>query len=346
MKIDETYNPTDVEARWYDFWQDNGFFKADEKSEKEPYTIVIPPPNVTGRLHMGHALFVTLQDILIRWKRMEGYETLWLPVTDHAGIATQMMVVKELAKSNISRHDLGREKFLEKVWEWKEEKGGEIIDQMKKMGASCDWDRERFTMDEGLGVAVREAFVQMYEDGLIYRAERMVDWDPELKTVLSNLEVLHEEEAGHFWYLKYPLADGSGEIIVGTTRPETMLGDTAVAVHPDDERYTDMIGKMIELPLTGRQIPIIADTVLPDPEKGTGAVKVTPAHDPNDFECGNRHDLERIVVIDFDANMNENCPEAFVGLNRYDARKKIIAEFKALGLLEKIDEITYTPGRS
>ena len=320
MNIDETYDPKTVEARWYDFWVEKGLFHADAASDKEPYTIVIPPPNVTGSLHMGHAIFVTLQDLLIRWKRMQGFEALWLPGTDHAGIATQVMVERELQKEGLSRYDLGREKFLERVWQWKDEKGDTIVGQMKKLGASCDWERQRFTMDEGLSRAVREAFVRLYDEGLIYRAERMVDWDPGSQTVLSDLEVDRDEEPGKFWYLRYPLADGSGHITVGTTRPETMLGDTAVAVHPDDARYADMIGKMIELPLVGRQIPIIADTELPDPEKGTGAVKVTPAHDPNDFACGQRHDLELIRVIGLDANMTDACPERFVGLDRYDAR--------------------------
>ncbi len=346
MDINETYDPLDVESRWYPFWMEGGWFAADENSDKEPYTIMIPPPNVTGRLHMGHALFVTLEDLLIRWKRMEGYEALWLPGTDHAGIATQVMVERQLAEEGTDRYELGREAFLERVWQWKEEKGGAIIDQMKRMGASCDWDRERFTMDEGLSRAVREAFVTLYEQGLIYRAERMVDWDPETQTVLSGLEVDRDEENGNFWYLKYPLADGSGEIIVGTTRPETMLGDTAVAVHPGDERYKDMIGKMIKLPIVGREIPIIADDILPDPEKGSGAVKVTPAHDPNDFDCGNRHDLERIQVIGLDAKMNEHCPEAYQGLDRYEARKKVIADFEALGLLDRIEPTRYAPGRS
>lgn len=345
----ENYTPVDVESGWYDFWMERGFFKADENSDKPPYTIVIPPPNVTGRLHMGHALFVTLQDALVRWKRMQGYEALWLPGTDHAGIATQVVVERLLRKEGLSRHDLGREKFLERVWQWKAESGGAIVEQLKRLGASCDWDRERFTMDEGLSHAVRKIFVQMYKDDLIYRGDRMVNWDPVTQTVLSNLEVLtsKEGEPGHFWYLKYPLADGSGHIIVGTTRPETMLGDTAVAVHPDDERYTDLIGKMIELPLTGRQIPIIADKILPDPEKGSGAVKVTPSHDPNDYECGLRHDLPFIQVIGLDATMMaETCPEEFAGLDRYDARKLVIQRFDELGLLDRIEQITYHPGRS
>ncbi|MBA2663638.1 MAG: valine--tRNA ligase [Bradymonadaceae bacterium] len=346
MKIDQSYDPTEVEAGWYEFWLENGFFHADENSEKEPYTIVIPPPNVTGSLHMGHALFVTLQDLLIRWKRMEGYEALWLPGTDHAGIATQIMVERQIAKEGLDRHQLGREAFLERVWQWKAEHGGRIIEQLKHMGASCDWERERFTLDEGLNVAVREAFVRLYEDGLIYRAERMVDWDVIGQTVLSDLEVDREEEMGKFWYLRYPLADGSGHIVVGTTRPETMLGDTAVAVHPDDERYQHMIGKMVRLPIVGREIPIIADDILPDPTKGTGAVKVTPSHDPNDFECGNRHGLQRIQVIDFHARINTNAPEEFHGLDRYDARKLVIQRFEELGLLDKIEDKPFAPGRS
>ncbi|MFW6057549.1 MAG: valine--tRNA ligase, partial [Persicimonas sp.] len=343
---DQSYNPVEVEADWYDFWVDKGYFHADETSDKEPYTIVIPPPNVTGSLHMGHALFVTLQDILIRWKRMEGFEAMWLPGTDHAGIATQVMVERDLAKEGRTRHDLGRDKFLERTWDWKAEHGGQIINQLKRMGASCDWERERFTLDEGLNRAVREAFVKLYEDGLIYRDLRMVDWDPEGKTVLSDLEVEREEEAGKFWHMRYPLTDGSGHIIVATTRPETMLGDTAVAVHPDDERYQDIIGKTVTLPIVGREIPIIADKILPDPEKGTGAVKVTPAHDPNDWDCGQRHDLEVIQVIDFDANINDNAPEEFVGLDRYDARKLVVEKFDEAGLLEEIEEKPYTPGRS
>jgi valyl-tRNA synthetase len=346
MKLDETYDPLQVEDRWYPFWLNGGWFAADTQSKKQPYTIMIPPPNVTGSLHMGHALFVTLEDLLIRWKRMDGFEALWLPGTDHAGIATQVMVERQLAKDGTNRHELGREEFLKRVWTWKEEKGGTIIGQMKRMGASCDWERERFTMDEGLSVAVREAFVQLFEQGLIYRAERMVDWDPVTMTVLSDLEVDREEEDGKLWFLKYPLADGTGHIVVGTTRPETMLGDTAVAVHPDDERYKDLIGKMVKLPIVGREIPIIADKVLPDPKKGSGAVKITPAHDPNDFECGERHNLERIQVIGFDACMNENCPENYQGKDRYEARKMVIADFEKAGLLDKIEPTKFAPGRS
>ena len=346
MTLEDNYDPLDVESGWYEYWQENGYFHADEDSDREPFTIVIPPPNVTGSLHMGHALFVTLQDILTRWKRMEGYEALWLPGTDHAGIATQVMVEKQLAEEGTDRHELGREKFVERAWEWKDEQGGKILEQLKRMGASCDWERERFTLDEGLNRAVREAFVQLYEDGLIFRKDRMVNWDPEGQTVLSDLEVEHEEEEGKFWYLRYPLSDGSDEIVVATTRPETMLGDTAVAVHPDDDRYAKHIGKTVDLPIVGKQIPVVADEVLPDPETGTGAVKVTPAHDPDDYDCGQRHDLEVIQVIDFDANINENAPEAFHGLDRYEARQKVVDEFEKLGLLEKVEERPYSPGRS
>ena len=349
MKLDEKYDPVNVEARWYDFWADHGFFKADEHSLKEPFTIVIPPPNVTGSLHMGHALFVMLQDLMIRWKRMQGYETMCcLPGTDHAGIATQVVVERLLREEGTDRHELGREKFLERIWQWKAKSGGRITEQLKRLGASCDWERERFTMDEGLSEAVRTIFVRMFNDDLIYRGDRMVDWDPVTQTVLSGLEVISEPEMGKFWYLKYPLAlDPTRFIVIGTTRPETMLGDTAVAVHPDDARYKDLIGQMLTLPLVGRQIPIIADTELPDPEKGTGAVKVTPAHDRNDYECGLRHGLEQIQVIGLDARMMaKTCPEAFAGLDRYEARAKIIAQMDALGLLEKIEDREYSPGRS
>ncbi|AWV90843.1 valine--tRNA ligase [Bradymonas sediminis] len=346
MKIDQSYNPVEVEAEWYDYWVDKGYFHADETSDKEPFTIVIPPPNVTGRLHMGHALFVTLQDMMIRQKRMQGFETLWLPGTDHAGIATQVMVERQLAEEGTNRHEIGREEFMKRAWAWKEEHGGQIIDQLKRMGASCDWERERFTLDDGLNRSVNEAFVKLYNDGLIYRGLRMVDWDPVGQTVLSDLEVDREEESGHMWYFKYPLSDGSGHITIGTTRPETMLGDTAVAVHPDDERYQGLIGKTLDLPIVGRKIPIIADSVLPDPEKGTGAVKITPAHDPNDWECGERHELEVIQVIGFDATMNENAPEDFVGLDRYDARKLVVKKLKELGLFDRVEDTQFAPGRS
>jgi len=346
MNRDTAYDPLEVESDWYGFWEERGYFEADETSDREPFTIMIPPPNVTGSLHMGHALFVTLQDLLIRWKRMEGYEALWVPGTDHAGIATQVMVERELAEEGKTRHDLGREKFLDRVWEWKEDKGGEILGQLRRLGASCDWGRERFTLDEGLNRAVEEAFVQLYEDGLIYRDERMVDWDPESQTVLSGLEVVNEEEVGDFWYFRYPLIDGSGEIVVGTTRPETMLGDTAVAVHPEDDRYSKHIGKRVRLPLVGRELPVVGDSVLPDPETGTGAVKVTPAHDPDDFDCGKRHGLEVIQVIGFDAEINDNAPERYRGLDRYEAREKVVEDLETEGYLEGVEEREYAPGRS
>ncbi|MEM1347191.1 MAG: valine--tRNA ligase [Myxococcota bacterium] len=349
MIIGQTYNPLKLEEQWYDFWVERGFFKADEHSDKPPYTIVIPPPNVTGSLHMGHALFVTLQDILIRFKRMQGFEALWLPGTDHAGIATQVVVERLLKQEGTGRRELGRAKFLERVWQWKEQSGGRIVEQLKRLGASCDWDRERFTMDEDLNRAVRHIFVQMYGDGLIFRGPRMVNWDPATQTVLSDLEVTNEDERGTFWTLKYPLADQGGCIMVGTTRPETMLGDTAVAVHPEDERYQHLIGQMVELPIVGRKIPIIADTILPDPDKGTGAVKVTPAHDPNDFACGERNDLALIQVIGLDAtiiNERGDIPEEFVGLDRYEARQLVVRRFDEAGLLEGVEEIQYSPGRS
>jgi len=346
MNRDSPYKPREVESDWYEFWEESGYFEADADSNREPFTIMIPPPNVTGSLHMGHALFVTLQDLLTRWKRMEGYEALWLPGTDHAGIATQVMVERELAEEGKTRYDLGREKFVDRVWEWKREQGGKILEQLRRMGASCDWGRERFTLDEGLNRAVREAFVRLYEDGLIYRDERMVDWDPESQTVLSGLEVVNEEETGQFWYFRYPLTDGSGEIVVGTTRPETMLGDTAVAVHPDDERYSEHIGTSVRLPLVGREIPVVGDEILPDPETGTGAVKVTPAHDPDDFECGKRHELEVIQVIDFDAQINDNAPETYRGLDRYEARERVVEDLDEAGVLEGVEEREYAPGRS
>jgi valyl-tRNA synthetase len=346
MRLDQTYDPLEIEAIWYPFWEQHGFFHADASSDKAPYTIVIPPPNITGSLHMGHAIFVTLQDMLVRWRRMQGYETLWLPGTDHAGIATQVVVERLLKREGLTRHDLGREEFLKRVWQWKEESGGRIIHQLRRMGASCDWDRERFTMDPQLSRAVTEIFVRMYDDGLIYRGDRMVNWDPVTQTVLSDLEVDSEEELGKFWTLRYPLSDGSGHIMVGTTRPETMLGDAAVAVHPDDTRYQHLIGKTVRLPLTEREIPIIADGILADPTKGTGAVKVTPAHDPNDYECGQRHGLPLIQVIGLDARMIAPSPERFIGLDRYDARAKVVAELDALGLLDKVEDRLFSPGRS
>ncbi len=330
------YEPHDFEQKWYQRWEQNGYFHADENSDKPAYSIVIPPPNVTGVLHMGHALNNTLQDILARWKRMCGYEVLWMPGTDHAGIATQNVVEKQLSDEGQDRHDIGRAAFVERVWQWREESGGKIINQLKRLGASCDWERERFTMDEGLSTAVREVFVSLYEDGLIYRDNRLINWCPRCHTALSDLEVEHEEQKGSLWHLRYPVKGTDTVLVVATTRPETMLGDTAVAVHPEDERYADLVGKMVELPLTGREIPIIADEYV-DLEFGSGAVKITPAHDFNDFEMGKRHNLENINILDQSGNINENGG-VYQGLERYAARAKIVADLAAQGLLEKTEE--------
>ncbi len=319
------YEHGEVEARWYPFWSERGYFHGDEKDRSHPaFSIVLPPPNVTGSLHLGHALTATLQDILVRWKRMSGFATLWLPGTDHAGIATQMIVEKDLKKAEKkSRHDLGREEFLRRVWAWKEKYGSRIGEQHQALGAALDWQRERFTMDEGLSRAVREVFVRLHEEGLVYREKKLINWCPECHTALSDLEVEHEEDHhGQLWSFAYPLADGSGEIVVATTRPETMLGDTAVAVHPDDDRYRAMVGKMVRHPLTGRELPIVADAILVDPKFGTGAVKVTPAHDFNDFETGKRHGLEQITVIDPAGRMNAAAGPV-AGLDRFEARKKV-----------------------
>jgi valyl-tRNA synthetase len=324
-ELAKAYEHAEVEPRWYRFWLERGYFHGDEKDRTRPhFSIVLPPPNVTGSLHLGHALTATLQDVLIRWKRMSGFNTLWLPGTDHAGIATQMIVEKELKKTEKkSRHDLGREEFLRRVWEWKQKYGSRIGEQHKALGASLDWDRERFTMDEGLSRAVREVFVRLHEEGLIYREKKLINWCPECHTALSDLEVEHEEDHhGQLWSFAYPLADGSSEIVVATTRPETMLGDTAVAVHPDDERYRGMVGKRVRHPLTGRELPIIADAILVDPKFGTGAVKVTPAHDFNDFDTGKRHGLEQITVIDPSGRMNAAAGPV-AGLDRFEARKKV-----------------------
>jgi len=330
------YEPHDFETKWYQTWEDNGYFHADETSSKPPYSIVIPPPNVTGVLHMGHALNNTMQDILARWKRMTGHEVLWMPGTDHAGIATQNVVEKQLASEGKDRHDVGREAFIERVWQWREESGGQIINQLKRLGASCDWQRERFTMDDGLSKAVREVFVSLYEEGLIYRDNRLINWCPRCHTALSDLEVEHDDKKGNLWHLRYPVKGTDQVLVVATTRPETMLGDTAVAVHPEDERYADLVGKMIELPLTGREIPIIADDYV-DKEFGSGAVKITPAHDFNDFEMGKRHNLENINILDESGFINENGG-AYQGMERYAAREKVVADLDALGLLEKIDD--------
>jgi valyl-tRNA synthetase len=337
MTLDKTFQSKEVEKKYYDVWEKSGVFGANVKSNKAPYTIPMPPPNVTGSLHMGHALNMTLQDILSRYERMQGKDVLWQPGTDHAGIATQMVVERMLAKDGKSRHDFGREGFIDKVWEWKKESGGMITSQLRRLGATPDWGRERFTMDEGLNKAVRKVFVQLYKEKLIYRDKRLVNWDPKMHTAVSDLEVELIEIKGNMWHFRYPI-EGKTErfIVVATTRPETMLGDAAVAVHPDDERYKDLIGKFAVLPIVGRMIPIIADEYA-DPEKGTGAVKITPAHDFNDFEVGKRHNLPMISVFDKDAKLNENVPEEYQGLDRFDARKKIVAEMEALELVEKIE---------
>jgi valyl-tRNA synthetase len=335
--LDKTYRPQEVEPKHYRAWEEAGVFGANLDSNANPYTIMMPPPNVTGSLHMGHALTFTLQDVLIRYNRMKGRDALWQPGTDHAGIATQMVVERQMAAEKLTRHDLGREKFVERVWEWKAESGGTITRQLRRLGASPDWSRERFTMDEGLSQAVRKVFVDLYKQGLIYRDKRLVNWDPKLHTAISDLEVVQKEEKSHMWYLKYPVDGEPGRFItVATTRPETMLGDTGVAVHPEDDRYRELVGKFVRLPLVDRLIPIVADEYS-DPEKGTGAVKITPAHDFNDFEVGRRHDLPMINVLDRDARINENAPAEYRDLDRFEARKKIVAAFEELGLLEKIE---------
>ena len=341
--LDKSYQPQEVEERLYKKWEESGYFKADAKSKKKPYTIVIPPPNVTGQLHMGHALDETLQDILIRYKRLSGYEALWVPGTDHAGIATQIKVEEVLRKEQgLTRHDLGREKFLELVWDWKAKYGGTIIKQLKKLGSSCDWSRERFTMDEGCSKAVKEVFVNLYDKGLIYRGDRIINWCPHCITALSDAEVEYEEQDGNFWHIRYPFTDGSGEVIIATTRPETLLGDTAVAVHPEDERYEGLVGKMLVLPLTGREIPLIADEYV-EKDFGTGAVKITPAHDPNDFEVGQRHNLPIIKVLDDEARVNDKGG-AYQGLDRYEARDKIVKDLEEQGYLVKIEKHSHNVG--
>ncbi|WP_285398469.1 valine--tRNA ligase [Lysinibacillus sp. fls2-241-R2A-57] len=338
------YDPQSIEAGRYEWWLQGKFFEAQPTSEKEPYSIVIPPPNVTGRLHLGHAWDTTLQDILIRMKRMQGYDALWLPGMDHAGIATQAKVEAKLREDNITRYDLGREKFLEKTWEWKEEYAGHIRDQWAKLGLGLDYSRERFTLDEGLSDAVKTVFVQLYEKGLIYRGERIINWDPAAKTALSDIEVIYQDVQGAFYHMKYPLADGSGYVEVATTRPETMLGDSGVAVHPKDERYQHLIGKTVILPIVGREIPIVADDYV-DMEFGTGVVKMTPAHDPNDFEVGNRHNLERILVMNEDGTMNELAGK-YNGLDRFKCRKQIVADLQEAGVLIRIEEHTHSVGHS
>lgn len=341
-ELEKQYNPPSFEDRTYKFWLDGKYFHADVKSDKKPYTIVIPPPNITGQLHMGHALDNTLQDILIRYHRMNGYDTLWLPGTDHASIATEAKIVEAMRKEGITKDDLGREGFLERAWEWKKQYGGRIIEQLKKLGSSCDWDRERFTLDEGCNKAVVEVFNNLYEKGLIYRGERIVNWCPHCLTSISDAEVEYEDQAGHFWHLKYPFVDGSGYLELATTRPETMLGDTAVAVNPNDERYKDYIGKMLDLPIVHRQIPVIADEYV-DIEFGTGVVKITPAHDPNDFEVGLRHNLEVIDVMTDDAHIKEGWGK-YSGMDRYECRKAIVEDLEAEGALLEIEDYSHNVG--
>ncbi len=335
--METTYNPQSIEQKWYQTWENNGYFTPQGESDAGNYCIMIPPPNVTGTLHMGHAFQDTIMDALTRYQRMRGKNTLWQPGTDHAGIATQMVVERQLAAQDKSRHDLGRDAFIDKVWEWKKQSGGTITQQLRRMGGSLDWENERFTMDEGLSDAVHKVFIQLYDEGLIYRGKRLVNWDPILHTALSDLEVISEEESGHLWHFRYPLSDGSGHLVVATTRPETMLGDTAVAVHPDDERYKHLIGKTITLPLVGRQIPIIADDYV-DMEFGTGCVKITPAHDFNDYEMGQRHDLPMINILTVDACINDDAPQKYRGLDRYEVRDMVVHDLDELGLLDSIKE--------
>lgn len=343
--IAKNYDPSEFEDRLYNTWVEKGYFHAEVNPDKKPFTIVIPPPNVTGQLHMGHALDETLQDILIRYKRMQGYEALWIPGTDHAGIATQIKVEEDMRvnENGLTRYDLGREKFLERVWDWKNKFGNRIINQLKKIGSSCDWDRERFTMDEGCSKAVREVFVNLYNKGLIYQGSKIINWCPHCTTALSDAEVEHTEQAGHFWHIKYQVKDSDDYVVIATTRPETLFGDTAVAVNPEDERYKDIIGKTLILPLVGREIPVIADEYV-DKEFGTGCVKITPAHDPNDFEVGKRHDLEQIKVMNDDATMNSYAGK-YEGMDRYECRKAMIKDLEEQGLLVKVEDHSHNVGQ-
>ena len=338
------YNPNEVEAGRYQEWLDEDLFKPSGDKKAKPYSIVIPPPNVTGKLHLGHAWDTAIQDTLIRYKRMQGYDTLHLPGMDHAGIATQAKVEARLREQGVSRYDLGREKFIDKVWEWKDEYANIIKSQWKKLGLSLDYSRERFTLDKGLSKAVRRVFVQLYKEGLIYRGEYIINWDPKLRTALSDIEVIHKDDQGAFYHIMYPLKDGSGSVEIATTRPETMFGDTAVAVAPGDERYKDLVGKTLILPLVGREIPIIEDQHV-DPEFGTGLVKITPAHDPNDFEVGNRHNLARINVMNDDGTMNDKCGK-YAGMDRFDCRKQLVEDLKAEGYLIKVEPIVHSVGHS
>ena len=341
-ELAKSYDPKQVEDRIYEFWLNNNYFHAIVDKNKKPYTIVMPPPNITGQLHIGHALDNTLQDILIRFRRMQGYSALWLPGTDHASIATEAKIVEAMRKEGITKEDIGREGFLERAWKWKDEYGSRITNQLRKLGVSCDWKRERFTMDEGCSEAVKEVFVKLYNEGLIYRGERIINWCPHCKTSISDAEVEFEEQAGHFWHLRYPLSDGSGYLELATTRPETLLGDTAVAVHPDDERYKDLVGKTLILPLVGREIPIVADEYV-EPEFGTGVVKITPAHDPNDFEVGLRHKLPVLNCLTDDAHITEDYPK-YAGMDRYEARKAIVKDLEEGGFLVETEAYSHNVG--
>ena len=341
-ELNKTYDPKDIEERLYDKWEKKNYFHAEVNRDKKPFTIVMPPPNITGQLHMGHALDNALQDTLIRFKRMQGYEALWVPGTDHASIATEAKIVEAMREEGLTKEEIGREKFLERAWEWKKQYGGRIVSQLKKIGSSCDWQRERFTMDEGCNKAVKEVFVKLYDKGLIYRGERIINWCPHCLTSISDAEVEYEDQAGHFWHLRYKTTDGTGYIDLATTRPETLLGDTAVAVNPNDERYKDMVGKTLDLPLVHRQIPIIADDYV-DMEFGTGVVKITPAHDPNDFEVGLRHNLEIINVLTEDAKVVDDY-EKYAGMDRYEARKAVVADLEAEGALLKVEDHSHNVG--
>ena len=340
--LNKNYEPKESEARLYKYWTDNGFFKGHVDRDKKPFTIVMPPPNITGQLHMGHALDNMMQDAIIRFKRMQGYAALWVPGTDHASIATEVKIVNQLAESGIKKEDLGREGFLKKAWEWREQYGGRIVEQLKKLGSSCDWSRERFTMDEGCSRAVKEVFVRLYEKGLIYRGSRIINWCPKCQTALSDAEVEYSEQPSHLWHIRYEAEDGGEGVVVATTRPETMLGDTAVAVNPNDERYKDLVGKNVILPLVNKAIPVVADEYV-DVEFGTGAVKITPAHDPNDFEVASRHDLEIIKVLNDDGSINENGGK-YEGLDRMEARDRIVEDLKSIGALVKIEDYTHNVG--
>ena len=341
----KTYNPSIVEKKWYEKWETNKVFSSNDDSNLESYAIVIPPPNVTGKLHLGHVLNNTIQDVLIRKARMQGKNTLWLPGTDHASIATEAKVTKKLKDDGIDKNEIGRDEFLKHAWEWKDIYGGTIINQLKRLGCSCDWNREKFTMDDDYSNAVLECFVKLYNDGLIYKGERIINWDPKSMTALSDEEVIYKETKGNLWHFKYPIKDSKEFIIVATTRPETMLGDTGIAVNPNDKRYINLIGKSVILPIVNKEIPIFGDEYV-DMEFGTGCVKVTPAHDPNDFNMGTKNNLEIINIFNPDGSINDNAPQSYIGMDRFEARKKIVKEIDSLGLLDKINEYTHNVGYS